>query len=152
MQFFEQLLQNRVLICAAISWTAAQLIKTAIYAALYKHMDFKRLFGSGGMPSSHTAFVTSACVMTGLIEGFNTSVFAVSFCIAAVVIYDAMGVRRETGRQGEAINRILTEFVMNGKPLTEENMKTLVGHSPIEVLGGLIVSAVVVLIMMLIGG
>ena len=147
MQFFEQLLQNRVLICAAISWTVAQLIKTAIYAALYKHMDFKRLFGSGGMPSSHTAFVTSACVMTGLIEGFNTSVFAVSFCIAAVVIYDAMGVRLETGKQAQVINEMF-EFLDR---LSEESismdvkLKELVGHTPMQVLAGCVLGIVVAL-------
>ena len=152
MSFVDQLLHNRVLICAAIAWVVAQVIKTAINAALYKHFDCKRLLGSGGMPSSHTAFVAAACAMTGFLEGIGSTLFALSFCIAAVVIYDAMGVRRETGRQGEVINRILKEFVMDGKPISEENMKTLVGHSPIEVIGGLIVGAIVVLVMILIGG
>ncbi|MBQ8136793.1 MAG: divergent PAP2 family protein [Clostridia bacterium] len=147
MEVFRQLFSNSVLLCAAISWIVAQAIKTAIHTALYKHLDWKRIIGSGGMPSSHTAFVASACAMTAIKHGVDSTLFALSFCIAAVVIYDAMGVRRETGRQGEAINRILSEFVMNGKPITEENMKTLVGHSPIEVLGGLIVAAIVVLVM-----
>ncbi len=152
MDFFHQLIANQVLLCAAIAWVVAQGIKTAIHGALYKHLDWKRLVGSGGMPSSHTSFVAAACAMTGIKYGFDGPLFALSFCIAAVVIYDAMGVRRETGRQGEAINRILSEFVMNGKPISEENMKTLVGHSPIEVIGGLIVAAIVVLVMTLIGG
>ena len=101
----------------------------------------------GGMPSSHTSFVFSVCLMTGLKAGFDSVSFAVAFTLMAVVIYDAMGVRAETGKQGAVINQILREFLMEGKPITEDKLKELVGHTPLEVLGGLIVGIVVVMLM-----
>ena len=73
--------------------------------------------------------------------------FAVSFALAAVVIYDAMGVRRETGKQGAVINRIVRSVLIEGKHITEENLKELVGHTPLEVLGGIILAVIVVIVM-----
>ena len=147
MSFFADLWANKPLICAAISWTLAQLIKVMISLALdKKNFDWKRIFGMGGMPSSHTAFVFSLMLMTGIREGFASTSFALAFALAAVVIYDAMGVRRETGRQSEVLNQIITEMLVEGKPITEKQLKELVGHSPLEVLGGLIVGITVTLI------
>ncbi len=98
------------------------------------------------MPSSHSAFVFSLMLAIGIHEGVGSTSFALAFALAAVVIYDAMGVRRETGRQGAVLNQILTEVMVEGKPITEKQLKELVGHSPLEVLGGLIVGFLVVLI------
>ncbi len=145
----ELLWENRILITAFTAWLTAQVIKTAIYSFLYKRFDKTRMFGSGGMPSSHTATVIALAVTVAFREGIASSMFAVCAVFAMVVIYDAMGVRRETGRQGEIINRILREFLLEGKPISEDNVKTLVGHSPLEVLGGVIVGAVVALLFML---
>ena len=147
MDFLSQIGQNRPLICAALSWLAAQLIKTVIHLLIERKLDVRRLVGMGGMPSSHTAFVFSLCLMVGLESGFDSVAFALSFALAAVVIYDAMGVRLETGKQGAVINRILKEVLIEGKRITEENLKELVGHTPLEVLGGLILAAVMVVIM-----
>ena len=144
----ESLWDNRVLITAFAAWMAAQLIKTLIYRVLYKHFDRERIFGSGGMPSSHTSTVIALTVSMGIREGFASSLFAVCAVFSIVVIYDALGVRRETGRQGEVINRILREFLLEGKPISEENMKTLVGHTPLEVMGGVIVGLCVSLLLM----
>ena len=146
MTFFQELFGNRVLLAAGASWFAAQLIKFFIYGVLYRKYRLERLLGSGGMPSSHTSLVVTLCIMTGFREGFASNMFAIAACLAGVVIYDAMGVRRETGRQGEIINRILKEMLMDGKPITEQNMKTLVGHSPLEVLGGIIVGVIIAFI------
>ncbi len=145
----ESLWDNRILITVFTAWLTAQMIKTAIYSVLYKRFEKERLFGSGGMPSSHTASVISLAVAVAFREGIASSLFAACAVLAMVVIYDAMGVRRETGRQGEMINRILSEFLLQGKPISEENMKTLVGHTPLEVLGGVIVGVVVALLFML---
>ena len=146
MTFFEELFRNGVLVAAGASWFAAQTIKFFIYGILYRKYRLERFLGSGGMPSSHTSLVVTLCLMTGFREGFTGTLFAIAACLAGVVIYDAMGVRRETGRQGEIINRILKEVLVDGKPITEENMKTLVGHSPLEVLGGIIVGVIIAFI------
>ena len=140
------ILENRVLIACCLSWLVAQLLKFLISWAIEKKMDWHRCFGMGGMPSSHSAFVFSLALATGLQEGFNTTMFAITFALILVVIYDAMGVRYETGRQGKVINQILRELFMEGKPLTDEKLKELVGHSPLEVLGGVLVGLMMTLI------
>lgn len=147
MNIFSQLGQNKILLCAALSWLAAQLIKVIIHLAVERKMDWKRLIGMGGMPSSHTAFVFSMCLMVGIQEGFGTTAFAIAFTLAAVVIYDAMGVRAETGKQGAVLNQMLREILIEGKPITEKELKELVGHTPLEVAGGIILASVMVLIM-----
>ncbi|MBR6525167.1 MAG: divergent PAP2 family protein [Clostridia bacterium] len=147
MEIFAQIGQNRPLMCAALSWLAAQVIKTIIHLLVERKLEWNRLVGMGGMPSSHTAFVFSLCLMMGLQEGFQSPAFAISFALAAVVIYDAMGVRRETGKQGALLNRIVREVLIEGKRITEDELKELVGHTPLEVVGGLILSIIMVVVM-----
>lgn len=147
MGFIAELFGNQALLCALISWIVAQALKVVITLLIDKRMDWGRWIGMGGMPSSHTAFVFSMMLMIGITEGVGSTLFALSFCLAAVVIYDAMGVRAETGKQGAALNRILREVLIEGQPITEERFKELVGHTPLEVLGGIIVAVAVVLIM-----
>ena len=141
-----QLIRNRPLVCAVCAWLAAQVIKFFLYWALEKKIDWRRAWGSGGMPSAHTAFVLALTVALGIENGFQSPVFAVSFALMSVVIYDAMGVRYETGKQGKIINRILEELFVEGKPLTDEKLKELVGHSPLEVLGGILTGAAALLL------
>lgn len=141
-----QLLNNKPLGCAACAWFLAQAIKAVLYWAIEKKFDWRRIWGSGGMPSSHSAFVLALTVSLGLTNGFDHPAFTVAFALMVIVIYDAMGVRYETGKQGQIINKILEELFVEGKPLTDEKLKELVGHSPLEVLGGLIVGTVSLLI------
>jgi acid phosphatase family membrane protein YuiD len=137
---------NGPLKCAIFSWAVAQFIKVLIDLWLNKKLDWRRCFGMGGMPSSHTALVISLVISIGVHEGVQSSMFAVALAVAAVVIYDALGVRRETGRQSQVLNQIITEMLVEGKPITEQQLKELVGHTPLEVLGGLIVGITVTLI------
>ena len=146
MQFFVDLWSNGPLRCGVFSWAAAQLIKVLINLWLNKKLDWRRCFGMGGMPSSHTALVISLVISIAFQEGVHSSMFAIALALAAVVIYDALGVRRETGRQSEVLNQIITEMLVEGKPITEKQLKELVGHTPLEVLGGLIVGVTVTLI------
>lgn len=99
------------------------------------------------MPSSHSAFVFSLMLMPGAQEGFGSTYFALAFCLSAIVIYDAMGVRAETGKQGAVLNGVLRELLLEGKPITEDKLKELVGHTPLEVFGGILVGFIMVLIM-----
>lgn len=147
MDFFQALASNRILVCAALSWAVAQILKVLLSLLIHRRLDWRRAFGMGGMPSSHTALVVSLMAMTGVVEGVGSTAFALSFALTGVVIYDALGVRAETGKQGAALNRILREVLIEGQPITEERFKELVGHTPLEVLGGVIVAVVVVLCM-----
>lgn len=139
--------QNRIIMAGLFSWAAAQLIKVLITWWVDKKFDWRRCFGMGGMPSSHSAFVFSAALMCGLQEGFTSAAFAVSFILMTVVIYDALGVRAETGKQGAVLNHIIREILIEGKPITEDRLKELVGHTPLEVLGGILVGLIIVIIM-----
>lgn len=147
MEVIAQIGQNKPLMCALLSWLAAQVIKTVIHLLVERKLEWDRLVGMGGMPSSHTAFVFSLCLMMGIQQGFQSPAFAISFALAAVVIYDAMGVRRETGKQGALLNRIVREVLIEGKRITEDELKELVGHTPLEVLGGLVLSVIMVIVM-----
>lgn len=129
---------NQSLLCAVTAWFVAQAIKIPTYWLVEKNWDWKRFFGSGGMPSSHTAFVVSLALMAGSTAGFDSIEFAVCAVFASVVMYDATGVRRETGIQAQVINEILRQVFIDGKPIADDDLKELVGHKPLEVLGGAI--------------
>ena len=146
LQFFANLWANVPLKCAAVSWCVAQGIKVLISLWLDKKLDWRRCFDMGGMPSSHSAFVFSLMLSIAVKETVASTQFALAFALAAVVIYDAMGVRRETGKQGEVLNQILSQVLVEGKPITEKQLKELVGHTPLEVIGGVIVGSLVTLI------
>ena len=146
MEFFADLWSNGPLKCAALSWAVAQFFKVLINLWLNKKLDWRRCFGMGGMPSSHTALVISLAISIAFQEGAGSAAFALAFVLAAVVIYDALGVRRETGRQSEVLNQIITQMLVEGKPITEKQLKELVGHTPMEVLGGLIVGVTIALL------
>ncbi len=134
---------NHVLIAALIGWFVAQGLKIPIYFLVEHKWDLHRFYGSGGMPSSHTAMVVSAAIMTGAISGFDSAGFGIAVVLASIVMYDATGVRRETGKQATVINQILQDVLINGKPISDEELKELVGHKPIEVAGGAMVGLAV---------
>lgn len=130
---------NRVLWCAVTAWFVAQALKIPTYWLVEKKLDLMRFFGSGGMPSSHSAFVVALTIMIGSVEGFDTAIFALSTVLAAIVMYDATGVRKETGNQAEVLNEILRKVFVDGEPIADDDLKELVGHTKVEVLGGVIV-------------
>ncbi len=134
----DQLLANKVLISAASGWAVAQIIKTIIHLILSKKFVAERLVGSGGMPSSHSATVCALSTASFLIYGISSFQFALSLIFAFIVMYDAMGVRRETGNQAKVLNGLL-EMInhMEDKTLrSEEKLKEFVGHTPIQVFVG----------------
>ena len=133
------ILENRVLWCAVAAWFVAQALKIPTYWLVEKRLDWRRFFGSGGMPSSHSAFVISLAIMVGATEGFHTAAFAIAVVLAAIVMYDASGVRHETGVQGQVLNEIIQKVFVDGQPITDVELKELVGHTKVEVAGGFIV-------------
>jgi uncharacterized protein len=139
---FAGLLANRVLLGAVIAWTLAQAIKVPLNYLLRRQWDWGLLFSSGGMPSSHTALVTGIAVGVGLKEGFSSSAFAIAAVLAAVVIYDATGVRRHAGDHARVLNLMIDEL-LTGHPLAEKELKEVLGHTPREVVGGLLLGVTV---------
>ena len=132
---------------AIISWLVAQVLKTITHAIVYKKLDFKRLLGDGGMPSCHSAVVTSTALSIGMIEGFNTSIFALALVFAIVVMHDASGVRLETGKQAlviKNISQIIEE--LSNTHIDDEKLKEFVGHTHLQVFMGAITGIVVTLL------
>lgn len=129
--------QNRALVACLIAWALAQGLKLPIEYALTRRWNWSLLLSAGGMPSSHSALVSAAAHAIGLTAGFNTPVFALSIVLAMVVIYDATGIRRQAGRHAEIINAIVRDLV-EGHPLRQEQLREVLGHSPLEAIVGLI--------------
>ncbi len=128
---------NRVLLCAISSWLIAQLLKILTTKKTRENLSLvKILVGSGGMPSSHSAVVCATCVSCGILHGFDSAIFAVSAVLAVVVMRDASGVRRESGKQAEVINQISSELTKKHKNFTQITLSEMIGHTPLQVLFG----------------
>ena len=140
MNWFQELLSNPFLLIGLSSWFWAQLIKTIIHAIVTKSIDFTRLIGDGGMPSGHSATVSSLATAAALVYGLGSFEFAMAFIFAIVVCKDAMGVRLETGKQAKLLNEFMDLFAKLEQPLSDqEKLKELVGHTPLQVcMGGLL--------------
>ena len=138
MDYLQLLLHNRVLMAAMIGFMSAQVIKALLYLLVNRKFRFERLVGSGGMPSSHASMVCAAAVATGRIYGLGSFAFAIATLVAIVVIYDARGVRLETGKQAVTISAILDHLLEEGTILDIPKMelKELVGHTPFQVFVG----------------
>ncbi len=134
---------NPVLLCAVFAWFAAQLIKL-ITTPCYKK-DFSvlhTLFGTGGMPSSHSAAVCATAFSCGILYGYDSAIFALSAVFCMVVMRDAVGVRREAGKQAEVINQIAGEIAKKKKSFLDVSLPELLGHTPLQVLFGAILGVI----------
>lgn len=138
MNWFQIFFSNTVLICAISGWLSAQVIKTIIYAIVSKSFRGERLFGAGGMPSSHSATVCALSTASLIVYGVDSFQFAICVILAFITMYDAMGVRRETGNQAKVINEMMEVFEkMSDKSLSNnDRLKEFVGHTPLQVLVG----------------
>lgn len=140
MQWLYNLVTNPYLIISISSWFVAQVIKVILYWIIYKKLVWERFVGDGGMPSCHSATVSSLAVICGLLCGTGSAEFAVSVILAIVVCHDAMGVRREAGKQAVVLNDLLEAFNDLAKDaLPEVKLKEFVGHTPIQVLAGILI-------------
>ncbi len=142
MSFYSKILQNRVLISCMTAWFIAQTLKIIFSLYKDKKLDLTRFVGSGGMPSSHTSFVMSLATSVGKINGWESPDFAISLVLAFIVMYDAAGVRRAAGNQAKILNLIINDLAQH-KPLGEEKLKELLGHTPKEVLAGALLGIVI---------
>ncbi len=148
MEFITELLHNRIFVSAALGWMVAQVLKTIIHMILTKQFVAERMVGSGGMPSSHSATVCALATATGMECGAGSPEFAITIMLAIIVMYDAMGVRRETGKQGRVLNEMLEIFTNMGKEISpEKKLKEFVGHTPLQVLMGAILGIAIAVIL-----
>ena len=131
-----EILGNRVIQAAALAWAVAQALKVMLTLAISRRFDKSRVLGSGGMPSSHSAMACAMLMTIGYREGFASSIFALAFCFAGVVMYDAAGVRRSTGKNAAVINQLMDMLSGDGYTFDEKRLKELVGHTPVQVMAG----------------
>ena len=148
MDWFFDLIRNRFLITGVSSWFIAQVLKTIIHAIINKKFVLERMVGDGGMPSGHSATVTSLAVISALSYGFDSHQFAVTALLAIIVCHDAMGVRLETGKQAMILNELVKAFEeLNSEDLPEVKLKEFVGHTPIQVIAGILLGVANAIVM-----
>ena len=145
--FFQELFSNNVLIAGISGWFVAQTLKMILYSVINKTLNWERLIGDGGMPSAHSATVSSMAMTSALVYGVGSFEFAVTTMLATIVMHDAMGVRWETGKQAKIINEMIALFEELGKSQVsaEKKLKEFVGHTPLQVLCGMILGILVAL-------
>ena len=135
MNWFIDIFTNPFLLTGLGSWFIAQVLKTILHLIIYKKLQFERLVGDGGMPSGHSATVSSLATICGLTYGFGGIEFTISAILAIIVCHDATGVRRETGKHAEVLNHLL-KSLETGEPM---DLKELVGHTPLQVFMGILI-------------
>ena len=133
--------EYKFLIIPSVAWFTVQIFKLLADCIVNRRINFRRFVETGGMPSSHSAVVTSLMTAIGLAEGFSSPMFAISFVFSFIVMYDAAGVRRAAGKQAAILNQLI--YSKQVKVDTNEKLKELLGHTPIQVLVGAIYGIVV---------
>ena len=143
MQSFGSVLNNHALIISLLSCVLAQLSKVVVELIYHGKLNFRVIFESGGMPSSHSALVTALATDIGLRKGLDSGEFAIATVFAIIVMYDAAGVRQAAGKQAKILNQMIEELFTGDHHLTEIHLKELLGHTPFQVLIGSIMGVVI---------
>ncbi|MBQ7794146.1 MAG: divergent PAP2 family protein [Clostridia bacterium] len=139
-------LEQSSFVTAIICWFVAQVLKVITVLIVDRKIDFSRFIGSGGMPSSHSAFVTGLAVSVGFASGFESEVFSIAAVLALVVMYDAAGVRRAAGEQAKILNQMITEWGKQNFKNTEVRLKELLGHTPMQVFAGAVLGIAIAML------
>jgi acid phosphatase family membrane protein YuiD len=177
MEQLQAITSNYIINLGVTSWILAQLLKTLFTLISTRKFEPERLFGAGGMPSSHSALTISIAIGMAKKLGFASPEFGLALAFAAIVMYDAMGVRRAAGEQAKVLNRIVFEFPFFQKPGQQEQeqeqereredeaalagqpdepdalpfldkeLKEFLGHTPLEVFGGFLLGILVAVFM-----
>jgi len=142
------MLFNPIFETALAAWLVAQVLKVIIDLAMHRRLNFSRMVGAGGMPSSHAAFVAGLTTSLGQVCGWDSPELAISMVFSLVVMYDAAGVRQAAGKQARILNQLM-EHLQQGKKLVseKEKLKELLGHTPIEVVAGAILGIAISLLL-----
>jgi acid phosphatase family membrane protein YuiD len=139
---FLALFENKALIAGITAWAMAQLIKVPLYYLQNRKWNWALLFTTGGMPSSHSSLMTATTLAIGLYNGFDSPIFALGVVITMIVTYDAAGVRQQAGIHAHRINVIFGEL-LHGHPVSERDLREVLGHTPLEVIGGILLGLAV---------
>ncbi|OGX45279.1 MAG: hypothetical protein A3G38_03565 [Omnitrophica WOR_2 bacterium RIFCSPLOWO2_12_FULL_51_8] len=139
---FPEIAKNKILLATFAAWLIAQTIKVIIGVVRQKRFDFRWFVGTGGMPSSHTAGAACLATAVGLNYGFASVHFALAASFALVVMFDAQGVRRATGRQARILNKITEDIYWQGR-IDEGRLRELIGHTPVEVIAGFLLGVII---------
>ncbi len=131
------ILDNKVLIAVLIGWLLAQALKIPTEYLRSRRWMWAMLFAAGGMPSSHSALLVSGTLAVGLYHGFDNPLFGIAVAITMIVAHDASGVRRQAGMHAERIN-LLFEELLKGHIWDENELREVIGHTPLEVIGGIL--------------
>ncbi|MCX6055845.1 MAG: divergent PAP2 family protein [Chloroflexi bacterium] len=134
------------LVACITAWLFSSALKIPVYYLMHRKFRISLAFGTGGMPSSHAATMTGTTLAIGLFSGFHDPAFAIAMAISMIVIYDAAGVRREAGYHAEALNKMIDEF-FQGSTIDQKKLKEMLGHTPMEVLGGILTGLISTLVL-----
>ena len=137
-----EIFSNKYIIVPLVLWFLIQTFKVIWDLVTTKKFNFKRILGAGGMPSSHSAVVTSLAVLIGKNQGFNSPIFALAVIFAFVVMYDAAGVRRAAGKQAQLLNKFVNTPGLSGVQVQEKLVEVL-GHTPVQVFVGALLGIIV---------
>lgn len=137
-----QLLENRALVSAVVAWALAQALKMILFSILERRINWRKLIETGGLPSSHSAFVTGLATGVAVTEGLRSSMFAIAAVLALIVMYDAMSLRREAGKHADILNELLLLSFIQDAFKERAALKELLGHTPLEVLAGAVLGVV----------
>ncbi len=135
--FFREIIQNRIFLITLSVWFLAQATKVVLGCIRERRFNFRWFIGTGGMPSSHAAGASALATSVGMEYGYDSVLFAISAVFALVTMFDAQGVRRSTGQQATILNKMMDDIYWKGQ-IEEARLKELVGHTPIQVLAGLL--------------
>jgi len=141
---FKQIVQNKIFMSTVLAWIIAQSIKVTIGVVRQKRFDFRWFVGPGGMPSSHAAGAACLATAIGFEYGFDSVYFALAASFAVVVMFDAQGVRRFTGKQARILNKIMDDIYWQGR-IHEGRLRELIGHTPVEVIAGCLLGILIAL-------
>lgn len=147
MNIIKEILLNRPLIIAAVSWLTAGVLKVFVELIVNKKFDISRVVGAGGMPSSHTSTVVALAISLGYYEGVRSATFALAVIFTIIVIHDAVGVRLETGKQAKVLNTMMFETNAFKELDFETALKEYVGHTPSQAFVGALVGIATAIIM-----
>ena len=146
MTYLAEWWKNYIFWTSAAAWVIAQCIKVVLGVFREKRFNFKWFVGSGGMPSSHAAWVSSLATSIGVTYGFDSALFAVTLVFTVIVLFDAQGMRRSSGKQAVILNRMLDDIYWK-KHFDGEQLKEFFGHTPIEVIAGVFLGIVISLLL-----
>jgi len=136
-EIFLQIIRNKIFITTLSAWIIAQALKVTMGFLREKKFDFRWFVGTGGMPSSHTAGASCLATTIGYAYGFDSAYFALAASFAIVVMFDAQGVRRASGRQARILNKITEDIYWQGR-IHEGRLREFIGHTPVEVFAGML--------------